>query len=152
MPGQLIGINAAGSQMEAKGVIASGLWTPAFTFDTPGDLAITYIQQQGDWIRIGRLVVAWFALNMTTFTHTTAAGGAQITGLPYANVLSFGFGICHFTNVTFTDLHITPYVQPGSIIQFAGASSGGSDTAIGVAQFLTGSGKKLQGLVAYLAA
>lgn len=148
---QLIGVNAAGSAMEAKGPIGFGDWTPAFSFDTPGDLSITYTLQTGRYVRLGPLVIAFFHLNMSVFTHTTAAGGAKITGLTYPSVITSGYGIVHFTNVTFADLHITPYVQAGSIIQFVGASSGSVDTTIGVAHFLTGSNKKLEGLVAYMA-
>lgn len=147
----MIGVNAGGSALEAKGLYSVGNWTPVFDFDTHGDLNVVYSAQTGRYVRVGALVIVFFNLNMSTFTFTTAAGGAKLTGLPYPNTVTVGIGAAHFTNLTFAGLHVTPYVQAGSIIQFLGATSGAADTAIGVAHFLTGSTKLIWGMAAYMA-
>jgi hypothetical protein len=147
--GQLVGVNAGGSALETKGIMAAGQWTPVFSFVTPGDLAITYGLQSGRYLRIGGLVLAWFTLEMSPFTHTTASGQAKITGLPYPSVFANGLGIVHLTNVTFVDQHITPYVDTGSVIQFIGSTSGATDTGIGATHFLSGTSKRLFGMVVY---
>jgi len=62
-----------------------GTWTPVFTFATPGDLNVAYSTQLGTYTKVGRLVTAMCTISLGTFTHTTAAGGAQITGLPFTS-------------------------------------------------------------------
>jgi hypothetical protein len=44
-----------------------GSWTPTLTFDTPGDLNVTYGIRIGGYIKLGRLVVAQFQINTVTF-------------------------------------------------------------------------------------
>lgn len=148
--GQLVGVNAAGNQMEKKGLYDVGIWTPELTFETPGNLAIGYSTQRGDYIRLGNLVIAFFNLTTSTFTHTTASGQALITGLPYPANANFYGGIVHLENVTFAGLHITPYVLSNSQIQLIGATSATTGTAIGVAHLLSGTQKVLNGALAYL--
>lgn len=62
-----------------------GTWTPVFTFATPGNLTVAYSTQQGGYTKVGRLVVLVGSVVTSTFTHTTAAGAAQITGLPFTS-------------------------------------------------------------------
>lgn len=62
-----------------------GTWTPAFTFGTPGNLAVVYSLQIADYTKIGRDVRAAFNINTSSFTHSTASGLATITGLPFAS-------------------------------------------------------------------
>lgn len=61
----------------------SGLWTPALTFATPGDLARTYTTQLGEWYLKDGMATLFFALVTASFTWTTASGGLQITGSPF---------------------------------------------------------------------
>lgn len=154
MAGHLIGVNAGGTDIESKGPYAVDTWTPDFTFETPGDLTIVYTSRAGRYIRLGGLVIAFFYLDMGTFTHTTAAGQAQISGLPAPNALGTlpfaGSGVLHMSNVTFAGLHVTPYAT-ASIIQLIGATSATTPTTIGIAHFATGAAKLLSGFVAYLA-
>lgn len=59
-----------------------GTFTPAFTFDTPGDLSVAYTIQDGRFVRLGDYV--WFLVALSfTPTYTTASGVGRITGLPY---------------------------------------------------------------------
>lgn len=63
-----------------------GPWTPVLTFATPGNLAVTYNTQLGRYTKVGRLVTASFVISTATFTHTTASGALNITGLPFSSV------------------------------------------------------------------
>ncbi len=80
-----------------------GTWTPALTFATPGDLAVTYSSQLGWYTKIGNVVVCWFNLVTSAFTHTTASGSLQITGLPFSvnsTTGSFGISTLYFQGIT----------------------------------------------------
>lgn len=61
-----------------------GTWTPVFTFATPGNQSIAYSTQFGSYTKIGRVVTLMCNITLSTFTHTTASGNANITGLPFA--------------------------------------------------------------------
>ena len=67
----------------ADGGYEEGTWTPVVTADTPGDLSVAYTNQIGEYVRNGKLVSVFIRIDLSTFTHTTAAGGLLITGLPY---------------------------------------------------------------------
>src|SRR5262245_37039996 len=60
-----------------------GSWTPVLTFATPGNVSVTYSVQAGRYTKIGNVVTLWFSITTSSFTHTTASGNAQITGLPF---------------------------------------------------------------------
>lgn len=60
-----------------------GTFTPTITFSTPGNLAVTYSQQTGDYTKIGRLVTVRISIVTSAFTYTTASGVFQIAGLPF---------------------------------------------------------------------
>lgn len=62
---------------------ASGTWTPTLTFETPGDLAVTYTIRVGSYTKVGRQVTVHFELATSAFTYMTASGNLQVTGLPY---------------------------------------------------------------------
>lgn len=68
-----------------EGLNVFNTWTPVLTFATPGDLAVAYSAQSGYYIKVGRLVVTFFELLTSSFTHTTASGNLQITGFPFVN-------------------------------------------------------------------
>lgn len=67
-----------------------GTWTPVLTAATPGNLSVAYTTQVGRYIKIGKLVRATCFIQTSTWTHTTASGDIQITGLPFAHVTSSG--------------------------------------------------------------
>lgn len=60
-----------------------GTWTPTLTFATPGNLSVAYTTQSGQYTKIGRRVSVEAVIITSTFTHTTASGQLQITGLPF---------------------------------------------------------------------
>ncbi len=59
-----------------------GSWTPTVVGDTTAG-SVTYSTQDGEYVKIGRLVVAWFAINLSG-THS-GTGNVNITGLPFSS-------------------------------------------------------------------
>ena len=87
------GVASLSFGQDALNYYDEGTWTPAFTFDTAGDLSMVYGTQSGHFTRIGRMVIARFLL-IATPTHTTAAGNARITGLPFTvntGITAYGY-------------------------------------------------------------
>jgi hypothetical protein len=69
--------------------VQSTSWTPTVTFATPGNLNVVYGTQTGQawkWPLGGgtSYCLAYFYIQTTTFTFTTASGQFSIQGLPYA--------------------------------------------------------------------
>lgn len=132
-------------------------WTPALTFATAGDLSIAYSAQVGQYIKIGKLVIAFFSLTTSTFTWTTASGNARITGLPftadnsatifYPGALSWG-GI---TKANYTQ--IVPRVDNNTAFAVLAASgSAQSITTVAAADMPSAGTVTLRGCAPYLAA
>ena len=76
---------SANGTTNTGGVIQSTdrAWTPVLSFATPGDLAITYSKQVGYWSRVGDITFYTCEIQTSSFTHTTASGAINITGLPF---------------------------------------------------------------------
>jgi hypothetical protein len=99
--------------------IATGTWVPEITFETPGDLAVTYNGQvqEGVWTKSGQLVTLHFMVQTTAFTHTTASGDFLIGPLP-------------FTSYTTTDTG-APINVGSAIIVFGGSNQSTAKINIG---------------------
>lgn len=69
---------------EALDKYDEGSWTPAITFDTPGDLSVVYGTRTGTYVRIGKAVIVEFDITFTP-TFTTASGTFYLTGLPFTS-------------------------------------------------------------------
>lgn len=69
-----------------------GTFTPAFTYATPGTLAVTFSTQFGRYTKIGNMVYIRIDLRFATFTKGTASGTPLISGLPFNTVNDSGFG------------------------------------------------------------
>lgn len=113
-----------------------GTWTPTLTFDTPGDLSVSYSTQSGGYTKIGRAVVLTFQITTSTFTHTTASGSCRITGIPFtaANVGGTARGALAWQGVTkanYTD-GVFSIVQTGGTTT-AVVLSGSGQTAVVIA-------------------
>ena len=94
-------------------------WTPVLTFATAGDLSVAYTTQFGRKKLIGNYGRAWFVIVTSTFTHTTASGNCQITGLGETalNVTNLrNFGSMVFQGIT--KANFTQFIP-----QIAGAAS-----------------------------
>jgi hypothetical protein len=82
-------INGSGA-LTYGSYIQSGTFTPTISAATPGDLAITYSTQVGQYTKIGNIVFFSINLACSAFTYTTASGNLLISGLPFtANALIY---------------------------------------------------------------
>lgn len=68
-----------------------GTFTPVLTFATPGNLSVTYDTQSAFYTKVGRKVTVCINVDTATFTHTTASGNLQITGLPFTSLSTAGY-------------------------------------------------------------
>lgn len=113
-----------------------GTWTPALSFATAGDLSVAYASRNGYYTKVGRLVTAYFFLQTSTFTHTTASGNCRISGLPFANsndTNNNAIGAMRWQGITktnFTDVAATPESNATYLLLIAsGSAQGGSFVA-----------------------
>ena len=134
-----------------------GIWTPAITFSTPGDLSVTYTFQKGSYTKIGDTVTVLFRLTTTTFTHTTAAGALRITGLPFTasntnpNYQGSAFsGFQGITNASFTQ-YSAIVLNNNSFLSCAKNGSGRGSTDLRPSDMPTGGTVILHGTVSYKA-
>jgi hypothetical protein len=127
-------------ESDADGYV-EGNWTPVLTFGTPGDLNVAYTSQAGHYTKIGRLVAVAFTILTSTFTHTTASGNCQITGLPFAAAGNTNyFGSCAWQGITKANYtQVTPIIAVGtSAVQFFISGSGQANAAVGTGDMPTG--------------
>lgn len=113
---------------------AEGAWTPGATFATPGDKNIVLSPAVGDYTKIGRLVIASFRFNSTTFSFTTASGNFNITGLPFTASSDANYiwpGPCAWGGITKAGYtNIVCEVLPGTNVGLLTASGSGNAPAI----------------------
>ena len=119
---------------------SSGVWTPGFVFQTPGNHVIVYSEQVGVWRRIGDVVLWSMRLTSSTFTHTTASGNARLTGLPFtvavldaeAMCLMSGWTKANYTQVALVTRDATKEME------FRATGSGQALATLGTGDFPTG--------------
>lgn len=133
-----------------------GSWTPVLTFVTPGNLSVTYSVQLGYYIKIGKLVMVSWQISTSAFTHTTANGALNITGLPFTHenfgISSRGIGsIGGVTKATYTQFLFTIATNSAIIGGLAGGS-GVAPAAIDAADMPTGGTVALGGTIMFRAA
>lgn len=132
-----------------------GTWTPVLTFATPGNLSTAYSTQFGAYTKIGRLVIAQFRLNLSTFTHTTASGNLQITGLPFAQNNTAGFDASGaleawqgITKANYTQM--SPALAAGAqLLTITACGQGQNSATIAFGDTPTGGAVILRGFIAY---
>lgn len=125
-------------------------WTPTLTFATPGNLSVTYSQRVGRITKLGPLTLATFNLVTSAFTHTSASGNLQITGLPFTtvNVTNLtGEGTVRWTGITKANYtQVNPGVSPNSsTIVFVASGSGQAFSNVAAADMPTGGTVALHG-------
>ena len=134
-----------------------GVWTPALTFVTPGDLAIGYAAngQIGEWYLDNGLLRLFFAIVASTFTHTTASGALRISGSPFVAKTLTGMvwsgslnRITGITKASYTDFSCG-VVSAANDIQVIANGSGVALSAVTAADVPTGSTKTFVGAVSY---
>jgi hypothetical protein len=72
-----------------------GTWTPVITFVTPGNVSVVYSLRSGNYTKIGNTVNIHCLLSTSTFTHTTASGNFEITGIPFAPALNAAISLAN---------------------------------------------------------
>lgn len=131
-------------------------WTPTLTFQTPGDLSVTYSLQAGTYIKIGRLVIAWFTLATSAFTYTTASGIFRVGGLPFAISNSHEM---HMPLGAFAGITKANYTQfecrmtnGTSYLDILASGSGQVLATVSITDAASGTNKTIYGCVMYTAA
>jgi hypothetical protein len=129
-----------------------GTWTPAFTFATPGDLAVTYVYQVGNYRIIGKLCIATFTLEFTP-TYTTSSGSARITGLPlsFGNYLATPASVDRFSGFTLTAGFDNMWLRKSTSLTLVELYSMGRSGSLvmGTSEVVSGSAKILNGTIIY---
>jgi hypothetical protein len=129
-----------------------GTWTPVLTSATPGDLSVTYSAQLGTYTKVGRSVTVTFNVATSAFTHTTASGGAMITGLPFtsgATYTAYGSGMLNgLTKTGYTDFsyEVSP-TNTRFLVACSGSAVAQANAVIG--NFPTGGAVYLYGTITY---
>ena len=131
-----------------------GNWTPVLTFTTPGDVSVTYSEQVGRYTKIGRLVIVSCSITTSAFTHTTAAGSAVISGLPFtaenAGTQLFRGALTWqgITKANYTDISLA-VVQNATTTRLQASGSGQVISNVSTADMPTGGAVILRGTAAY---
>lgn len=115
-----------------------GTWTPTLTFATPGDLSVVYSARTGDYTKIGRHVFVQFQIATSTFTHTTASGAAQITGLPFAQSGTAPCGAVSWQGVTRAGIDSLVAILTGSTVLFRISQTASSIASLSATDMPTG--------------
>lgn len=130
-----------------------GTWTPALTFSTPGDFAVTYALRAAVYHKIGRLVTVQFHIETSAFTHTTASGDLQITGLPFTNNATITYtGALTFRGLTLAGGHTQVQAQIAggeAVIRLRASGSALAPITVGASNMPTGGTVVLRGTIQY---
>jgi hypothetical protein len=132
-------------------------FTPAITFATPGDLAVTYSSRVCGYTKKGQEVTADISIITSAFTHTTAAGDLQITGLPFTpkNTVNrfWGGALTQFGGITkagYTQFGIRVDANTTTALLLAGGS-GVAAARVQAADMPTGGSVVIVGTITYVA-
>lgn len=135
-------------------VYATGNWTPAISFVTPGNLAVSYTTQVGHYTQIGRKVSVDFEIVTSSFTWTTAAGALRITGLPLAansSVPEFT-GLLSWAGIVttgYTSLNATILSTDVNAIRFQASGNNVARVVVSAPSMPTGNSIVLVGSIEY---
>lgn len=132
---------------------AERTWTPTITFATPGNLSVSYSSRLGNFTRIARRVKADFFVTTSAFTHTTASGALQLTGLPLTCRSGFTAftGPCSawgWTKANYTQVNCQISAS-AVLIVFPVTGSGQALTSLTAADMPTGGTVALRGFIEY---
>mgnify|MGYP001602604691 CR=1 FL=1 len=129
-----------------------GTWTPVLTFVTPGNLNVVYSEQVGTYTKIGNLVRLSFRIATSTFTHTTASGAVNITGIPFSSGATYrAIGAMLFdgiTKATYTQFALQILTSAAEIIIQA-SGSGVALASVTTADMPSGTQQTLVGSITY---
>lgn len=142
----------AGSTSQELDFYDEGNWTPVLTFATPGDLSVAYSIQTGTYERFGRTVIAQFDITTSTFTHTTASGLLNITGVDFTAGSAAGqtgpIVFSGITKATYTNF-VAEMAVSSKIITLKASGSGVGLASVAAADMPTAGSVILRGTVTY---
>lgn len=126
-----------------------GSWTPTLTFTTPGNINVVYSERVGRYTKIGDKVTLWFSITTTTFTHTTAAGLAIITGIPFGAGMATVGGVNLTSGLTTaTEGALSIYVT-SRLELYTQHLVAGTFAAVSTGQLPTGTNQRIVGSITY---
>lgn len=132
---KLVQINAGGTALTTM-PFSIGVWTPAFTFATPGNLAVTYSLQIGQYVRVGPLVLLSWRVTTSTFTYTTSAGDLILNGQPFT---TYGTDASYATGPSYGNYTKVGYGQIMAVMNLGtGIRFGATGTGVATATIVTG--------------
>lgn len=119
---RLIGPDAAG----LASFYEVGTITPVLT--ASGGLSVTYSNQSGQYVRIGKLVV--FSASLTTTARSGGSGAISVSGLPYPGGSPVATINARGSNLPITSGKVlTPYVNNGGTDIALAMTEGGAANA-----------------------
>lgn len=140
-------------QAALNAAFANGTWTPTLTFATPGDLAVTYSVRSGFYQRLHTACALGFRITTSAFTHSTASGNLQITGIPYlSNAVNIVTGAVVWGGITkagYSDID----AQIGTLVQnitLLASGSGVASANVVAADVPSGGTVQIRGSILYL--
>jgi hypothetical protein len=133
---KLVVVNPSGGALTVMGNgqanVGMTSWTPTITCVTPGNLTIVYAERVGQQYRLGGIVITYFRIRTTTWTHTTASGALILEGMPSSSIAlskgTSGIGFSGFTKAGYT------YIQVELVSNAVQAFFEASGSAVGLAQ------------------
>lgn len=132
---------------------SEGDWVPVLSFDTPGNLAVTYGTRQGKFTQIGRTIRLDFVIVTSAFTWSTASGALRITGLPLPANGGFSefTGSLSWSGLTYTGAVIAPQILAAntSIIRLTSSGSGTARAQLNTSNTTSGTQVTLSGHIEY---
>lgn len=132
-----------------------GTWTPVLTFSNPGDLAVTYAQQLGNFTVVGQKAHFDFYVMTSSFTWSSSTGTVELTGIQAELAGSAGkiaTGAMAWSGVTKTNYtEIVPIHNGGQqYLGFQASGSGQATATLQAADLPSGGTVVLIGEIEYL--
>lgn len=146
-----------GKPTNPYGSQAVNVWVPTLTFDTVGDLAVTYSTRVGTYLNINKLVFITFNILTSSFTFTTASGTLRVSGIPFNGYAGNNFvGTLRWGGITmatpgYTDISSRIPGSGNNKIEFRANGSGLPGVTVAQTDTPTGSTINLNGSILYIA-
>lgn len=117
-----------------------GTWTPTFTTSTGSFSSVTYQEQNGVYVKVGRMVVASFDIRTSALSMGTASGSVYISGFPYAASGAQFTGQCGAQTSWITNAPEYVNLSDGATAAFLRRTSGAGYADITTSNLNTSSG------------
>jgi hypothetical protein len=131
--------NANNSNVNVLDYYLEGTFTPDLTFNTPGDVAVSYSTRVGKYTRVGNRIFVEVSIVTSSFTHTTAAGNLLISNMPFAPIAA-GTGsaaVAGWTKAGYTQI-TAGFAISDTRMNFLASGSGQAQSTLSSADVPTG--------------